>query len=100
MRKSSTGAMIANSTIVCELCASAKKGRRMSVTPADHHVRVGDDVDRVTQEAGHEPARESEAHDQDHIYVVTRVGVVARSSRQVETLRVRVADVEKRLVHL
>src|SRR5258706_9999474 len=99
MSSRSRGATMANSTIDCERCLRVDLLFRTGTSEATNdHVRVDRHMHGVTQDALHEAGRKSEAHDDDHVDVLTPEAVVGWSSGQIEARRALVADVEQRLV--
>src|SRR5258706_7520673 len=96
MSSRSKGATMANSTIDCERCLRVNLLFGIGRSEATNdHVRVDRHMHGVTQNALHEAGRKSEAHDDDHVDVLTSEAVVGWSSGQIDAWRALVADVEQ-----
>src|SRR5712664_3371489 len=99
MSSRSRGATMANSTIDCDRWLRVNWFFGIGTSEAaNDHVRIDRQVYSVPQNARHEARRKSEAHDDDHVDVLTPEAVVSRSSSKIDAWHAVVADVEQRLV--
>src|SRR2546423_2815870 len=97
-RTRSSGATIANSTSDWLRCDRYPVATVATLEASNDHVGVNRHVHRVAQYAGHEPGCKSVRHHHDYVYIGTFVAVVRGGGREVQARRVRIADVEQRLI--
>src|SRR5437667_7733877 len=97
-RTSSSGATIANSTNDWLRCDRHPAATMVTLEASNDHVGVHRDMHRVAQYAGHEPGCKSVRHHDDDVHVGTLVAVVGWGGREIKARRVRIADVEQRLI--